>query len=105
MLEYYYSDPKCIEEKRRNYLASYLHDIADLFHREERSQSQAHFTIRSASLFGDWLQGKIGVSMMPIPKMVIFSWLGVFRMLMLPNRSNLGRNLLWRAFRSIVFCG
>jgi len=56
MLEYYYCEPKNIAEKRQNIMANYLHEVADLFHQQKRSYSQAHFHIQAVAQFGNWLQ-------------------------------------------------
>lgn len=56
MLEHYYSHPEYLEAMRRNYLAKYLHELADLFHRREYCYHQAHDQLCSTARFGDWLQ-------------------------------------------------
>lgn len=56
MLEHYYRDLNCIAEKRRNCLAGYLDEIADLFHQQERNYQQAHHEISAVAHFGDWLK-------------------------------------------------
>jgi len=55
MLDHYYRDPKCLEEKRQNYLAIYLHEMADVFHQQGRSYLPGRHAISLVAQFGSWL--------------------------------------------------